>query len=125
MTNVFSLDSLKAAAEKKFAPVKIGLSDGSEVSLAPLLRLGKDDRKAVSAALDDVGNLDADDESPETLELIVEAISKVFNLITDKPAKLLKELDGPDPLIKLTLMSSVLNSWARETQLGEAGNSPA
>lgn len=125
MSKVFSLDSIREETEKKFAPVKIGLSDGSEVVLAAMLRLSGDDRKAVAAALEDVNQLDETDEDPATLELLVEAISKIFNIIADKPAKLLKELDGDDLMVKLTLMSRILTMWAAETQLGEAASSPA
>lgn len=125
MSNVFSLDSIREETEKKFAPVKIGLSDGSEVVLAAMLRLSSGDRKAVAAALEDVNQLDETDEDPATLELLVEAISKIFNIIADKPAKLLKELDGDDLMVKLTLMSRILTLWAAETQLGEAASSPA
>lgn len=125
MSNTITLDDIKNAAKKKFAPVSIGLSDGSQVVLASMLRLSKPDRKAVADALEDVGDIDTEDDDPASLELIVEAISKVFNLIADKPAKLLRELDDPDLLVKLTQMSDVLDFWAKETQLGEAGNSPA
>lgn len=124
-SNVFTLDAMREATKKKFAPVKIGLSDGSSVELRSSLKLSKEDRKAVSAALGEFNELDVEDEDETTIELAVEAISRIFNLIADKPAKLLKDLDDSDLLVKLSLMTDVLLLWAKETQLGEASNSPA
>jgi hypothetical protein len=122
---VFTLDSLRAVTKKKFAPVQIGLSDGSAVKLSSVLKLSKDDRKAVSAALGDFNDLDVEEEDNETVELALEAISKIFGLIADKPAKLLKDLDSDDLLEKLSLMTDVLLLWAKETKLGEAQSSPS
>ena len=123
MSNVFTLDSLREETRKKFAPVKIGMSDGSEVELASILKLGKTSRDSVVETLKEVNDLDDDDDTPENLELIVEAISKIFSVIADKPQKLLRELDDEDPMVKLHLMSKVLGVWAKETQLGEASTS--
>jgi hypothetical protein len=120
LSNVFTLDSLREESRKKFAPVPIGLSDKSTVELRSMLRLDKDARKAVSTALQVINDLDVDSDNEEDLELIIEQISKVFNVICDKPAKLLKDLDDPDLLVKTDLMTSVINRWAKETQLGEA-----
>lgn len=120
MSNTFTLDSLREETRKKFAPVKIVISDGSEVELRSLLRLGKDDRKIVNSALEGVNGLDVDEDDPETIELVIEQISKIFNVIADKPAKLLKDLDDTDQMVKVSLMTSVLTRWAKETQLGEA-----
>lgn len=124
-SNVFTLDNLRAETKKRFEPVKIGLSDGSEVELSSLLRLPKKDRETVVAALEEVNEIDTDSEDTSDLETVVEVISKIFNAIADKPVKLLKELDDPDLMVKITLMTEVLNVWARATQLGEASNSPS
>lgn len=125
MNNIFTLDSLREETKRKFEPFVVRLADGSDVVLRSVLRLAKADREAVSAALSDFQDLDTESEDDSTLELAVEAISKVFNLIADKPAKLLRELDGDDLLFKLSMMSDLLMRWAQETQLGEAKNSPA
>lgn len=130
MSNVFSLDSLREEAVKKFEPVKIGLKDGSEVELKSMLRLGKKSREAVVEAINDMQAIsgegsDDDELSTEESDLLIESVSKIFNLIATSPAKLLKELDHQDPLIKVTLMTDVLNVWIGGAQLGEARNSPA
>lgn len=119
--NVFTLDAMRLETQKKFAPFKIQLGDGSEVSLSSALRLDSDDRKTVQKALQEISDInDEEDDSPETFDRLIEAISKVFNAIADKPAKLLKDLDDEDQLVKTALMSRVLSAWADETQLGEA-----
>jgi hypothetical protein len=129
MSNVFTLDSLREATIRKFEPTKVGLKDGSVVELKSLLRLGNKTREAVIASITDMQAVTGEGEdgemSPEESDLLVESISKVFNLIASSPAKLLKELDDPDPLIKVSLMSDVLNRWIGGTQLGEADSSPS
>lgn len=125
MSNVFTLDSLREETKKKFAPFKIRLTDGSEVSLSSMLRIPAEDRKAVRKALDEVSDLSEADDTPESIESMIEAISKILNVIADKPAKLLSELDDEDPQVKVMLMSKVVLAWAKETQLGEASNSPS
>jgi hypothetical protein len=118
--NVFTLDSLREEVEKKFAPVKIGLSDGSEVVLPSLLRLSKESREEFTVALEDLKNIDDDDDSPENVELAVEAVSKVIGAVADKPRELLKELAHEDKKIQLHLTQRVMDIWFKETQLGEA-----
>jgi hypothetical protein len=129
MSNVVTLDSLRESTIRKFEPVKIGLKDGSEVELKSMLRLGKKSRDAVFETITDMqsitGDSDSEEMSSEESDLLIESISKIFNLIASSPAKLLKELDDPDALIKVTLMTEVLNVWIGGAQLGEASNSPS
>lgn len=126
MSKVFSLDSMRETARKKYEPVRFGLSDGSEVLLKSLLKLEKPQRQTVVDAIEQIRGLEVEDDDVEAgLELLVEEISKIFNAVADKPAKLLKDLDDPDTELKVALMTEVLNMWAKETQLGEAQNSPA
>lgn len=120
MSNLFTLDSLREETKKKFDPFKIGLSDGSEVTLSSTLRLDSDSRKAVKKALEEINTLSDKEDTPETYDLLIEAMSKVLNAVADKPAKLLSDLDDDDQLVKASLMTSVLQAWAKETQLGEA-----
>lgn len=120
MSNVFTLDSLREEVEKKFTPVKITLSDGSDVLLRSVLRLDKDARKAVVKALEEVNGLEDTEESPEAYEAVVEGISRIFNSIADKPQKLLREIDNADIQVKLHMMTKILSLWVKETQLGEA-----
>jgi len=120
MGNTFTLDSLREEVEKEFAPVKITLSDGTEVTLLSLLRLKGKDRKAVLEALD---ALEADDEAStsDEVDLTLATALTVLELVAkDNGKKLVKEL-GDD----LALTMKVLNAWTAATQVGEAGNSPS
>ncbi|AMS01020.1 tail assembly chaperone [Mycobacterium phage ArcherNM] len=133
MTNVFTLDALKAETKKKYEPVLIGLSDDVTVELKPLLKLGKKSREAVVEAvkeMEDIPEIDEEDEDADELIeeysiLACEVVAKVFRLIATSPRKLIAELDAEeDPRIRAELYAAVLRTWMRETQLGEAASSP-
>lgn len=124
MTNTFTLDNLRAEVEKQYAPVVIGLSDSTEVTLNNLLRLPRKTREAVLKLLHDVedagSNVD-DDESTENIELLVDAASQILLLVSDRfGPQLVKELDGD-----LTLTMKVLERWMEATRVGEAPRSDA
>ncbi|AJD82444.1 tail assembly chaperone [Mycobacterium phage Sheen] len=121
MSNVFTLDALAAEARKKFAPVVIGLSDDSEVKLTSFLKLEKEDRKMVKAALDSLNEIDEDDDSDDALETVIETISKIFSVIANKPSKLLRALDDEeDREVRLSVMTRILHAWLEQAQVGEA-----
>lgn len=121
MSNVFTLDSIREETEKAFAPVTIGLSDGSEVSLMSILRLKKDAREAVVKALNDADSIQGDDDEDDSATvLMVEELEKVFHKIADRPKELLAGLEHPEADVKLHLYTKLLALWMRETQLGEA-----
>lgn len=124
MSNTFTLDSLREETIKRYEPTKVELPDGSTISLKSTLRLKKDERKAVVAAMDEIKELeDEDDLTDEWSALVCDAIEKVFRLIASNPRKLLAELDHDDPEIKATLYTSLLSRWMGEAQLGEAESS--
>jgi len=120
MTNVFTLDSFREEVKKGFEPFVIGLADGSKCELRSTLRLSAESRKTVKDSLNALSELDTDDDSPETIDKVIELVSKVFYAVADKPAKLLSDLQDPDKLIQVALMTKVLGAWIRETQVGEA-----
>lgn len=118
MSNVFTLDSLREEVESEFAPMKLGLSDGTEVVLRSLLRLKAAERTEVLESLKNL-KMDDDGDSPERVEHLTQSVSRVLEVIADNGKKFLKELDGD-----LLLMMKVLNRWMEETQVGEAQTSP-
>jgi len=120
MTNVYDLDKLRATTKKEFEPFVLGLSDGSTCELLSTLRLDADNRKVVRDSLDAWTKMDPEDESPESREKLIELISKVFNAVCDKPAKLLADLHDDDKLVQVALMSKVINAWIEGTEAGEA-----
>lgn len=120
MSNIFTLDSLREEVEKEFAPVTIGLSDGTEVTLRNLLRLPKKTRDAVLETLKALGGVgDKDEVSSDEVDDLIDAASKILELVADQGKKLVKELDGD-----LALIMKVLEAWTEATQPGEARNSP-
>lgn len=127
MSNTFTLDSLREETIKRYEPTKVGLSDGSVVTLKSILRLKKDERKAVIDAVDGIKDISDEDEDidGEWAEEVCESIGKVFKLVASSPRKLLAELEHEDPEIKATLYTRLLTNWMGETQLGEAASSPS
>lgn len=130
MPNLFTLDSIREESDKQFAPMQVGLKDGSVVSLRSLLRLNKKTRESVLSLLNELspGKPEEGEEKPEAdeesgleqIDRLVSSIEKVLELVADDPKKLLKEIDGDFSVLK-----SVLESWIEETQAGEAQDSPA
>ncbi|AFI24932.1 hypothetical protein [Mycobacterium phage SWU1] len=132
MTNVFTIDAFREEVKKKYAPVLIGLSDDVTVELKPLLKLGQKAREAVVEVFKEFADIpdleeDDDDELVDEYSLqVCDIIAKAFRLIATKPKKLIAALDEePDPRIRAELYAAVLNTWKRETQLGEAAPSPS
>ena len=118
MGNVFSLDSLREEADKAYAPLKVALSDGSEVVLRNLLRLKKDVRTEVFdllKKLEETEEQSGQDHVDNLLGIVEELIRKV----ADRGDDLLNELDGD-----IALSMQILNGWLGESQAGEAESSP-
>lgn len=126
MGNVFSLDSFREEAEKEFAPLKIALSDGTEVTLRNLVRLGKKNREKVLELLKKLQpEKDEDGEDKGTtldeLDELVEAIEQILVIIGgDNGKKLVKDLDGD-----ISVSMRVIEAWMESTQPGEANSSPS
>lgn len=122
MGNVFTLDSLREEVEKEFAPVKIVLSDGTEVTLRNLLRLPKGDRAKVVAKLKVLESVDKSGESEDSneLDLLATTAVEILVLVADHGKKLADEL-GDD----LSIILKVLGVWMDTSQPGEAQPSPA
>lgn len=127
MSNVFTLDALRAETIRRYAPTEVVLGEGDTVELNSLLRLKDKDRRAVIEAIEEINTLDFDeddDDVTEWAEAVVDACTKVFKLITPAHKKLVAKLDHEDPTIKANLFTAVLARWVGESQLGEAASSP-
>ncbi|AGK87502.1 tail assembly chaperone [Mycobacterium phage HINdeR] len=120
MSNVFTLDAIKAEARKKFAPVTIGLSDDTNVELTSFIKLSKEDRKTVKGLLESLNDIEDEDESDEALDVVEETISKIFSLVANKPSKLLRALEDDEREVKLATMTKILQAWLEQAQVGEA-----
>ena len=129
MTNAFSLDDLREATIKKYAPTEVAIKDGS-VQLKSLLKLKKAAREEISAAVDAISDIeepdDDDDESiAEWSATLCGHVEKIFRLVCSSPRRLIQELDHEDPQVKASLYTAVLGRWLEETQVGEAESSPS
>ena len=121
MSNVFTLDSLREEVEKEFAPVKIGLSDGTEATLRSLVRLNKKTREEVLSTLKALQSVsDSEETTIEDVDTMVDAATKILESVATNGKNLVKELDGD-----LSLTMRVLEAWLEASQPGEASNSPA
>lgn len=117
MTNVYSLADLKSDIEKKYAPLEIELGRG-KVQIRSILRLGKEERKAVVDAIS-VFTEDAKDVDSEEM---FEAVKTVLRTCAaDNKGDTLINAIGDD----FALGMQIMNLWSEVTQPGEAENSPA
>lgn len=120
MTNVVTLDSLREAVQRKYAPVAVQLSDGAEVVLRGILRLTKDERDKVTDSFGLVEALD-DDQTFEDLseadrKELVDSVSEVLLLLAEsRGSRLVSELGGDLPMLM-----QVLEAWVEASQPGEA-----
>ena len=112
----FTLDDLRAAADKKYAPTVIEAGDETFV-LPSILRMDSKGRKDITKLLERAESL-MDDE--ETLGSIDEEI-KLFSELLEKAeqggkGKRLLELIGGDAAVLI----DVVTSWLKDSQAGEA-----
>lgn len=104
----FTLDDIKAAADRKYASTEIDLG-GFTVELLNPLRL-EDEKRDALFALQDV----MDDEDTDQRKALEDAL----RLIVAKPIqgdKLIEALGGD-----LALLATVFQTWTEQTQAGEA-----
>lgn len=99
-----NLNDLRTEADAEHPPILIGLGDGTEATLTPLLRLPQTVRDTVTAKLDD---LDGQDPAvTEQANRQAHIAADILRTVVDKGEQLLAELDGD---VVLTL--KVLGKW--------------
>ncbi|QFP95092.1 tail assembly chaperone [Gordonia phage MinecraftSteve] len=120
MTNIFKLDDIRSAAERRFAPTKFELGDGTVVALPSVLRLGEKAREKVFAAIDEITDIqDQDDkDDSEVAEAVVEVTGRILAEVADRPKKLLASLEHDDIEVQAHLYMTVLTRWTKEVQMG-------
>ncbi|MGW0705087.1 phage tail assembly protein [Streptomyces sp. NPDC002643] len=107
----FSLDDIRAAAERKYGSTDITLGEDTVRLLNPL-RLPKARRDALLALQEEMGNDDADQA-----ELLAQAIRTIAE--SEKAAdKLLEAVDGD-----LAILAEIFGHYGESTQVGEASAS--
>ncbi|ALK86998.1 tail assembly chaperone [Mycobacterium phage Pepe] len=121
MTNVFSLDTAREEADRKFgAPFPVEIDKDTTVHLRSVLRLNKSDREKVQKAVEVIQSVNEKNESDQ--ESVTEkdvdrfnaAIFEVLTLVAGKDSKaLLDALDGDYAVATL-----VLNAYMEASQMG-------
>lgn len=99
-----SLNDLRAQADAEHPPVIIGLGDGSEATLTPLLRLPQTVRDTVMAKLADLDGQDASVDEQANRQAHIAA--DILRMVADKGEQLVAELDGDQ-----VLTIKVLGQW--------------
>lgn len=113
MTNKnFSLDDIRAAADKKYASTFIEVGD-TEIELVNILRLPKEKR-------DELFSIQKESDEGEDND-VEAALTRSLYLVAKEEggAKLLLDAIGGD----LAVLSQVFETYSGETELGEASGS--
>lgn len=120
MSNTFTLSSVKAAAERKYAPVQVDLSDAEDgsdlVTLTPVLRLSKVRRRELEA-LQKV----REDSKSTSLDDLEQFLRNYLSVVVDNKAAAKKLLDvvGED----IPFMAELVREYSERTTPGEASSS--
>lgn len=118
MTQKFSLDDIKAAADKKYGSLIITLADGSDLELKNVLRLKKDKRDQVQALQ---ARLAEEDDEEKDAEDQFEVLTDMLRAVATEPKlvdQFLNDIDND-----LGVVATVFNEYVEGTQVGEASGS--
>lgn len=112
----FTLDDIRAAAEKKYGNFKVEIGGGEVVELRNALRLAKDERKELNRLQSDLDQ-DGEDEDADQGD----SMAKVLRLVASdtKQADKLIAAIGDD----LTVLAELFSQYVEATQPGEASGS--
>lgn len=113
-----TLDSIRDAADKKYAPLVIDLGDGTEVELANVLRLGKEKRAELSRIQDFLADDDAAEASEDEK---IEMIREILRLVATDTNSVNRMLNivGDD----IAFLMQVFDTYQSKEDLGEASAS--
>jgi len=118
MANMVTLDSIRAAAERKYGTYNIEVEEGVVAKLRNPLRLSKDERKQLKALQDRINDEPAEGEEREDQEdLLAEAIRLVAEHVPTAN-KLLRQV-GDD----LAVLAEIFEGYSAGAEVGEASAS--
>ncbi|AEK32673.1 tail assembly chaperone [Mycobacterium phage LittleCherry] len=115
----FTLDNFRNAAMRKYAPVTVGLSDGTEVELRGLIRLSEKDREKVVDNFTLMGEMKStdgiDDMSDSDKQLLADAMNEILLVLAPglDGRRLVSEI-GDNVLV----LGEVIDTWMTESRLG-------
>lgn len=113
-----TLDDIRQAIERKYAPVVIEFGDGKSCTLRQALRLPKEDRARLRQLQE---NVNTEGETEEDLDAAMNALREIIRVAaTSKTeANALLKAVGEDELV----LTEILQKWTDDTQAGEASGS--
>ncbi|TCC19962.1 phage tail assembly protein [Kribbella sindirgiensis] len=114
MSNSFTLDDIRAAAEAKYGAVPITLSDGSVCKLLNPLRLSKEKRAKLTELSKENKDAESVDDSQEQLEGTIRIVAERAVLAE----QLIEEVGGD-----LAVLATILEKYNEGAQVGEASPS--
>lgn len=127
MANVFSLDSLREAAQEEFADLEIPVSDTKTIKLLNPLRLSEEQRDEIREFFNQLGDAEEDEEveGGEAKEGDDEEAVTMFDIIKEILVRVAETREDGDFLIESIgddrpLLLVVFNRWSDRTQAGEA-----
>jgi hypothetical protein len=117
----FTVDSIRAQAEEKYASTDIELADGSVVSLLNPLRLPKAKRKKLMSIQDDLDAAEEDEDGNKVEVDQEQVLGDAIILVADdeKLAKALLKEVGED----MAVLAEIFSLYTGGTQVGEASAS--
>lgn len=119
----YTLDDIRAAADKKYGSYDINLGDGATVRLLNPLRLHADKRAELSALQTELKGVDTEgDEAVADVDQ-ADVFRRMIRTVADVPAlaERLIELVGDD----LGVLATIVSDYGKGTQQGEASASAA
>lgn len=111
----FTLDSIREAAEQKYASTDIDLGGGDVLRMQNPLRLPKEKRKALMSIQDRLE--EEGEEEVEQEEILADAIRLVAD--DEEMAEKLLEQVGDD----MAVLAQIFSTYTGEAQVGEASAS--
>lgn len=112
----FTLDDLRAAADKKYAPTIVEAGDET-FTLPTLLRMDADTRTKITKMISKAEELVGEDESAEDLDAEIQLFSDlVVEAEANGKGERLLELIGGDVAVLVDLVTA----WLKDSQAGEA-----
>lgn len=111
--NVFTLDSIREAAEAKYKSLVVPFGDGDSATLRNVLRLSEDERKAFGKITERL-----DDPETSQFDTMAEAVCLIAE-DRDAAARLIEAI-GRD---RLDVLAQLFETYSEGTQMGEASAS--
>jgi hypothetical protein len=124
MSEGFTLDALRDAADKKYGSFRIEISPSKHTVLRSPMRISQAARTEVYRLIEEIAKVkgedgEVDEESHEANEMAVRLVGEFFTAVGDRNTKALIDGIGDD----LGLLLEVFSAYQSAVSLGEASPS--